>query len=91
MADAKPHSYGEDRGELECTCAMTEGSMWACEVHGVDSDEDTLTRWEHQRGAERERLLDEWTRRCAEHGIDELRAWLETATSPRNQASKEDA
>lgn len=35
--------------DLECSCAMTEASMWACEVHGLDGDEDKLATWERQR------------------------------------------
>jgi hypothetical protein len=27
---------------------MTEGSMWACEVHGLDGDEENLAQWERQ-------------------------------------------
>lgn len=39
--------------------------------------------WERIDGAKRERLLDEWTRKSAEYGIQTLQAWLARSVAPR--------
>jgi hypothetical protein len=30
----------------DCSCAMTEASMWNCPIHGVESSEERLAAWD---------------------------------------------